>query len=258
MSQTMTARHAVHHTAHAGDHHHPLHAARTPAWTSRATNFGVFAVLALGAVYAITALVTDLSSMPPTTTILPFILLGVALLIALGFEFVNGFHDTANAVATVIYTHSMPAQVAVVWSGIWNLIGVLSSTGLVAFTIVSLLPVELIMRAYMTGVTSTSFWLALNASVRRLTSRPSAAVIACHQTILVFAELVVAGWARTGRINGVATTAAEAASRVRRRIMTEPLLVPWLSMERTQQARSSGLCFGQRRLRRLATKQSSL
>src|SRR5260221_434548 len=137
---------AVRHMAHGADHHHPLHAARTPAWTSRATSFGVFTVLALGAVYATTALVTDLSSMPPTTTILPFVLLGVALLIALGFEFVNGFHDTANAVATVIYTHSMSAQVAVVWSGIWNLIGVLSSAGLVAFTIVSLLPVELILQ----------------------------------------------------------------------------------------------------------------
>ena len=46
-----------------------------------------------------------------------FGLLGLALLIALGFEFVNGFHDTANAVATVIYTHSMQPVVAVVWSG---------------------------------------------------------------------------------------------------------------------------------------------
>ena len=80
------------------------------------------------------------------TTILPFLLLGVALLIALGFEFVNGFHDTANAVATVIYTHALPAQVAVVWSGCWNLIGVLVSSGAVAFGIVSLLPVELILQ----------------------------------------------------------------------------------------------------------------
>jgi inorganic phosphate transporter, PiT family len=47
----------------------------------------------------------------------PFILLFVALLIALAFEFVNGFHDTANAVATVIYTRSLPANLAVVWSG---------------------------------------------------------------------------------------------------------------------------------------------
>ena len=58
---------------------------------------------------------------------LPFLLLGVALLIALGFEFVNGFHDTANAVATVIYTHSLPPQVAVVWSGFFNFLGVLLS-----------------------------------------------------------------------------------------------------------------------------------
>jgi PiT family inorganic phosphate transporter len=126
--------------------HHPLHHTRTPAWTQRATNFGIFGILALGAIYAATALVGDLSGMPPTTTIIPFVLLGVALLIALGFEFVNGFHDTANAVATVIYTHSMPAQVAVVWSGVWNLLGVLSSSGLVAFTVVSLLPVELILQ----------------------------------------------------------------------------------------------------------------
>jgi PiT family inorganic phosphate transporter len=77
---------------------------------------------------------------------LPYILLFVALLIALGFEFVNGFHDTANAVATVIYTRSLPAHIAVVWSGMFNLIGVLLSSGAVAFGIVSLLPVELILQ----------------------------------------------------------------------------------------------------------------
>jgi PiT family inorganic phosphate transporter len=67
-------------------------------------------------------------------------------LIALGFEFVNGFHDTAHAVATVIYTHSLPANIAVVWLGMFNLIGVLLSSGAVAFGIVSLLPVELILQ----------------------------------------------------------------------------------------------------------------
>lgn len=80
------------------------------------------------------------------TAYLPFILLFIALLIALGFEFVNGFHDTANAVATVIYTNSMPANYAVVWSGFFNFLGVLLSTGAVAFGIVSLLPVELILQ----------------------------------------------------------------------------------------------------------------
>ncbi|HZV08217.1 MAG TPA: inorganic phosphate transporter, partial [Novosphingobium sp.] len=81
-----------------------------------------------------------------TMALLPFLLLFVALLIALGFEFVNGFHDTANAVATVIYTHSLPAHVAVVWSGFFNFLGVMASTGAVAFGIVSLLPVELILQ----------------------------------------------------------------------------------------------------------------
>src|ERR1700742_4229524 len=77
---------------------------------------------------------------------LPYILLFVALLIALGFEFVNGFHDTANAVATVIYTRSLPANIAVVWSGLCNLTGVLLCMGDVAFGIGSLLPVELILQ----------------------------------------------------------------------------------------------------------------
>jgi inorganic phosphate transporter, PiT family len=69
----------------------------------------------------------------------------LALLLALSFEFVNGFHDTANAVATVIYTHSLKPWLAVTWSGLWNLIGVLTSSGAVAFSIVALLPVELVL-----------------------------------------------------------------------------------------------------------------
>jgi PiT family inorganic phosphate transporter len=76
----------------------------------------------------------------------PYVLLGVALLIALGFEFVNGFHDTANAVATVIYTHSLDPNIAVVWSGLCNLAGVLVSSGAVAFSVITLLPVELILQ----------------------------------------------------------------------------------------------------------------
>lgn len=80
------------------------------------------------------------------TSIWPYMLLALALLIALGFEFVNGFHDTANAVATVIYTHSLEPNIAVVWSGICNLAGVLFSSGTVAFAIITLLPVELILQ----------------------------------------------------------------------------------------------------------------
>jgi phosphate/sulfate permease len=79
-------------------------------------------------------------------SIWPYALLTLALLIALGFEFVNGFHDTANAVATVIYTHSLDPNIAVVWSGLCNLTGVLLSSGAVAFSIITLLPVELILQ----------------------------------------------------------------------------------------------------------------
>jgi PiT family inorganic phosphate transporter len=89
--------------------------------------------------------VSDLDSVTVTSA-WPYLLLTLALLIALGFEFVNGFHDTANAVATVIYTHSLEPNIAVVWSGICNLAGVLASSGTVAFAVITLLPVELIIQ----------------------------------------------------------------------------------------------------------------
>lgn len=68
----------------------------------------------------------------------------LALTIALAFEFVNGFHDTANAVATVIYTNSLKPRQAVVWSGICNFLGVYLGGIGVAFSIVYLLPVDLL------------------------------------------------------------------------------------------------------------------
>jgi inorganic phosphate transporter, PiT family len=105
--------------------------------------FGLVLIGGLG--YAISQLATDLSG-THLASAWPYFLLGIALLIALGFEFVNGFHDTANAVATVIYTHSLEPHIAVVWSGMWNLIGVLTSSGAVAYTILTLLPVELILQ----------------------------------------------------------------------------------------------------------------
>jgi len=104
-------------------------------------------VIAAGLLFVAYSIYADVqSSGTPVVTYVPFILLFVALLIALGFEFVNGFHDTANAVATVIYTRSLAAHFAVVWSGMFNLLGVLLSSGAVAFGIVSLLPVELILQ----------------------------------------------------------------------------------------------------------------
>ena len=70
------------------------------------------------------------------------ILLVICLVAACGFEFVNGFHDTANAVATVIYTNSLKPWFAVIWSGIWNFLGVLLGGIGVAVSIINLLPVE--------------------------------------------------------------------------------------------------------------------
>src|SRR3979490_62903 len=106
-----------------------------------------FGILAAGLLFVAYSIYVDVNATgTKVTTYLPYLLLLVALLIALGFEFVNGFHDTANAVATVIYTHSLPAEFAVMWSGFFNFLGVLLSSGAVAFGIVSLLPVELILQ----------------------------------------------------------------------------------------------------------------
>src|SRR5690349_3975590 len=77
-----------------------------------------FAVLGLALFFVAYSIYHDVSDTGTRATpILPFVLLGVALLVAHGFEFVNGFHDTANAVAAVIYAHSMPPHLAVLWSG---------------------------------------------------------------------------------------------------------------------------------------------
>jgi PiT family inorganic phosphate transporter len=118
-----------------GAHHHG----------SGILTWGIVALLAVGVVYTGVSLYDDLISAPMQSA-LPYILLGIALLIALAFEMCNGFHDTSNAVATVIYTHSLAPNVAVVWSGMFNFFGVLTSSGLVAFGIISLLPVELILQ----------------------------------------------------------------------------------------------------------------
>jgi inorganic phosphate transporter, PiT family len=115
---------------------------KLPGWVTTA----VVLVALLGGLGYIGVHVADDMKNVVLGSMWPYALLGLALLIALGFEFVNGFHDTANAVATVIYTHSLDPNIAVVWSGICNLAGVLTSAGAVAFTIITLLPVELILR----------------------------------------------------------------------------------------------------------------
>jgi inorganic phosphate transporter, PiT family len=105
--------------------------------------FGI--MLVVGIIYIARHLGADLAVVH-SASVFPYILLGVALFIALGFEFVNGFHDTANAVATCIYTHSLEPHIAVIYSGCLNFIGVLLSSGAVAYSIVNLLPVELILK----------------------------------------------------------------------------------------------------------------
>jgi inorganic phosphate transporter, PiT family len=124
-------------------------------------------IIAAGLFYVADHLMTDLS-VEKMTSIRPYLMLGGALLIALGFEFVNGFHDTANAVATVIYTHSLEPHVAVAWSGLCNFTGVLLSTGAVAFGILSLLPVELILQVGSSGGFAMVFALLVAAMIWNL------------------------------------------------------------------------------------------
>ena len=95
-----------------------------------------------------------------------FLVLAVGL--ALAFECVNGFHDTANAVATVIYTHSLKPWIAVVWSGLWNLIGVLWSSGGVAYGVVALLPVELVLNVGSAAGYAMVFALLISAIIWNL------------------------------------------------------------------------------------------
>jgi PiT family inorganic phosphate transporter len=131
---------------------------------SPATILLFLTLLVIGVGYTGYSLVSDVNrAMPHGLALLSFFLLGVALLIALGFEFVNGFHDTANAVATVIYTHSLPPPVAVVYSGMLNFLGVLFSSGAVAFGIISLLPVELILQVGSSAGFAMVFALLIDA-----------------------------------------------------------------------------------------------
>ena len=133
-------------------------------------SFMVFLLAMLsGLGYIVIHVAKDLDSVT-VTSVWPYMLLALALLIALGFEFVNGFHDTANAVATVIYTHSLEPNIAVVWSGICNLTGVLFSSGTVAFAIITLLPVELILQVSSGAGYSMIFALLIAAIVWNLST----------------------------------------------------------------------------------------
>src|ERR1700748_3134098 len=84
-----------------------------------------------------------LSSLAPGSLETAAILAGCFLLVLI-FEFANGFHDTANAVATVIYTNSLKPRVAVVWSGFMNFLGVMLGGIAVAYALVELLPADVL------------------------------------------------------------------------------------------------------------------
>ena len=75
---------------------------------------------------------------------MPHALLYAAFALVIVFEFINGFHDSSNAVATVIYTKTLKPIPAVIWSGLWNFGGAVVSNGAVAFGIMALLPIHLI------------------------------------------------------------------------------------------------------------------
>jgi inorganic phosphate transporter, PiT family len=128
--------------------------------------FIIFLVSGIG--YAAYGVISDTSNVGETLALGALVLLGVALMIALGFEFVNGFHDTANAVATVIYTHSLLPLTAVIWSGVFNFLGVVVSTGAVAYGVITLLPVELILQVGSVGGYAMIFSLLIAAIVWNL------------------------------------------------------------------------------------------
>lgn len=129
------------------------HAPLRPTYKN-ASPIGVFlfiAAIAGAGYYTWTSLMGDIGSSGQALSASAAVALVVALALALGFEFVNGFHDTANAVATVIYTRSLPPTFAVIWSGVWNFLGVAASAGLVSYGIIALLPVELILQVGTAG-----------------------------------------------------------------------------------------------------------
>ncbi len=143
----------VHRDAGADGGAQKLASSRPAQWPSLERGYSwpmgaaIAGTLAAGLIYVAYSIYSDVNAGgSPVPLLAPYLAIFAALAIALSFEFINGFHDTANAVATVIYTRSLPPHVAVVWSGLANLAGVLLSSGAVAFAILALLPVELILQ----------------------------------------------------------------------------------------------------------------
>ncbi len=96
------------------------------------------------------------------------LMLVLALLFVLIYEAINGFHDTANAVATVIYTRAMRSQLAVVMAGVFNFLGVMLGGLSVAYAIVHLLPTDLLLNVSSTHGLAMMFSLLLAAIIWNL------------------------------------------------------------------------------------------
>ncbi|MGV3345934.1 inorganic phosphate transporter PitA [Enterobacteriaceae bacterium LUAb1] len=94
----------------------------------------------------------------------------IALLFVLFYEAINGFHDTANAVATVIYTRAMRAQIAVMMAGIFNFVGVMLGGLSVAYAIVHLLPTDLLLNVGSTRGLAMVFSMLLAAIIWNLST----------------------------------------------------------------------------------------
>lgn len=153
-------------TSHSSEVSKDLPASRKTRWPVR-----LLFVLALmaGVLFTIGSIHHDISGFAAASlTWGAILLLGLALFIALGFEFVNGFHDTANAVATVIYTHSLAPTTAVIWAGLCNFFGVLLSSGAVAFGVVALLPIDLVLNNNVDTGFAMVFALLLSAIIWNL------------------------------------------------------------------------------------------
>jgi PiT family inorganic phosphate transporter len=190
------------------------------------------AVILGGLAYCGFNIVSDMGHVQ-VVSIWPYVLLAVALLIALGFEFVNGFHDTANAVATVIYTHTLSPHVAVVWSGCWNLIGVLTSSGAVAYAVITLLPVELILQVSSGAGFAMVFALLIAAILWNLSTWAlGLPASSSHTMVGSIIGVGIANQLMAGN-NGTAGVDWEQVTKVFRVLLISPLVgfgVAWLLM----------------------------
>jgi phosphate/sulfate permease len=141
------------------------------------------------------------------------LLFALALLVAFGFEFINGFHDTANAVTTVIYTRTLRPTPAVLYSGVLNFLGVLLGGTAVAFSIVNLLPVDLLINStssaaiamvlslLLAGVTwnLTTWWLGLPVSSSH-TLIGSILGVGMANSLLTRGDISGVNWSKAGEV----------------------------------------------------------